>query len=334
MKKFCLILLLSGLFGLYSFTALAQYPDTVGSATTTAMHYDSSAFIGWAKTCVVIRGFVNISDTTFLYNGTNKATYGDAYYGVGIANDSVVSLGDGGIAILTFDPPVANGPGFDFAVFENSYSNTFLELAFVEVSSDGVKYVRFPAVSLTRTDVQVGTFGVIDATKINNLAGKYRAKYGTPFDLQDLADSSGLDMNHITNIKIIDAVGCIQPAYATYDYQGHIVNDPFPTPFWSSGFDLDAVGVIHTGPQAIGDQDSTPKVQVWPNPVSSFLNVIASPPSGFMAILSDISGRIILSGTAVNGKLVLDLSGLPRGIYLLSLAFPDGETHIEKVIRL
>ncbi|MFN6048554.1 MAG: T9SS C-terminal target domain-containing protein, partial [Bacteroidota bacterium] len=51
------------------------------------------------------------------------------------ASNGVVSLGDGGIATLTFDPPITNGDGFDFAVFENTFLDTFLELAFVEVST-------------------------------------------------------------------------------------------------------------------------------------------------------------------------------------------------------
>jgi hypothetical protein len=43
----------------------------------------------------------------------------------------------------------------------------------------------------------------------------------------------------------VDVVGSITPAYATYDSQGNMVNDPWPTPYSSSGFDLDAVGVIN-----------------------------------------------------------------------------------------
>ena len=35
----------------------------------------------------------------------------------------VVSLGRGGSIILTFDPPVENGEGWDFAVFENSFND-------------------------------------------------------------------------------------------------------------------------------------------------------------------------------------------------------------------
>jgi hypothetical protein len=33
--------------------------------------------------------------------------------------------------------------------------------------------------------------------------------------------------------------------YASCDSQGHQINDPWPTPFPTGGFDLDAVGVIH-----------------------------------------------------------------------------------------
>ena len=87
----------------------------------------------------------------------------------------------------------------------------------MEVSSDGVNYFRFPATSYTDTTVQTGSFGSTDATKINNLAGKYRALYGTPFDLEELKNENGLDVNNITHIKIIDVVGSIQNQYASRD---------------------------------------------------------------------------------------------------------------------
>ncbi len=57
-------------------------------------------------------------------------------------------------------------------------SSSFLELAFVEVSTDSVHFVRFPAVSLTNPAVQTGAFGTTDARNIHNLAGKYIANYG------------------------------------------------------------------------------------------------------------------------------------------------------------
>src|ERR1700690_1927855 len=64
-------------------TVWGQYPPPAGYPGTTAMSADSSAFVGWAKSCTVVRGFIDIADTALVYNGTNKATYGDPFYGVG-----------------------------------------------------------------------------------------------------------------------------------------------------------------------------------------------------------------------------------------------------------
>ena len=49
---------------------------------------------------------------------------------------------------------------------------------------------------ILKTEIQVETFGSIDATKINNfLAGKYRGGYGVPFDLNELKDITGLNIH-------------------------------------------------------------------------------------------------------------------------------------------
>ena len=156
------------------------YPPIVGQPGSTAIYKDSSAFVNWVTSCKVVRGLQDVSTPTLgLANG------GDSSMVIGIAGtNGVVSLGDGGSATCTFQYPIKNGIGNDFAVFENSFDDTFLELAFVEVSSDGINFVRFPSHSLTDTTLQTNTFGTTDATKINNLAGKYRGSYGTPFDLQ------------------------------------------------------------------------------------------------------------------------------------------------------
>ncbi len=172
------------LFFVSFFSANAQtYAPPVGQPGTTAMHKDSSVFINWVTDCNITRGYQDISNTSLGY-----ASAGDSSMALGIAlSNGVVSLGDGGYAICTFQYPIKNGPGPDFAVFENSFDDTFLELAIVEVSSDGISYVRFDSHSLTDTINQTGSFGSTDATKINNLAGKYRGAYGTPFDLQQIA---------------------------------------------------------------------------------------------------------------------------------------------------
>lgn len=249
-----------------STTLFAQFPGAVGTIGTTAIYKDSSAFISWATSCTVQRGYQDISNTSIGF-----ASVGDSTMALGIAgSNGVVSLGDGGLAIVTFANPITNGNGFDFAIFENSFSDVFLELAFVEVSSDGVNYFRFPSTSNTQTSNQIGPFdNTGDATKLNNLAGKYRAQYGTPFDLQELSNVVGLDINNITHIKIIDIVGSINPLYATYDINNNPINDPFPTAFASGGFDLDAVGVIHQQVTGLNEFNEAISLVVYPNPISN-----------------------------------------------------------------
>ena len=246
MKSNLLILLVFLIFHCFLPRNLsAQFAPPAGQPGTTAIARDSSIIIDWAKDCQVWRGFINIADTTASYNGFTRASYGSVLYASGPSDEYVISLGDHGYALLTFNPPIVNKAGPDFAVFENSFGDFFLELAFVEVSSDGENFIRFPAITLVPENLQVETFGTIDARLIHNFAGKYRMGFGTPFDLDDLRDSSGVDLNRITHIIIRDAGGCIHPLYATYDSQGHKVNDPWPTPFDTGGFDLDAHGVIN-----------------------------------------------------------------------------------------
>ena len=73
--------------------------------------------------------------------------------------------------------------------------------------------------------------------------------YGTPFDLEELRGSEGLDIDRITHVRLVDVVGTIDPQYATRDYKGRIVNDPWPTndTIWGSGgFDLTGVAVLRS----------------------------------------------------------------------------------------
>jgi hypothetical protein len=206
------------------------------------------SLVAWATGCSSLeRGYVNIADPSKGY-----ASYGTAANALGAAGSTVVSLGDGGSITLTFGAPIYDGEGADFAVFENGFLSgglVYAELAFVEVSSNGTDFYRFPSVSLTQTSTQCGGFGTTDPTKVHNLAGQFVAGQGTPFDLSDLSGVDGLDLGNIVAVRIVDVVGSIDPAYATYDSLGNIVNDPWPTAFASGGFDLDAVGVIHAVPE-------------------------------------------------------------------------------------
>ncbi len=230
-------------------TLWAQFAPAQDQPGTTAMHADSSAFVAWATGCVAEPGPMNITNPS----GGNAGTGWPASNVIGYPEGTmgVTCLGDGGRATVTFASPICNREGPDFAVFENGFENAqtpgywFLELGFVEVSSDGEHFFRFPAYSNTQTTTQLGGMGCIDPSQIHNLASKYGAMYGTPFDLDEVPDDPLLDKDNITHVRIVDVVGCIDPEYATYDCQGNPVNDPWPTAFASGGMDLDAVGVIH-----------------------------------------------------------------------------------------
>jgi len=306
--------------------AEAQFAPPVGQTGTTAIYKDSSVFVEWGNHCHVVRGYQDISDTAL-----GKASAGDSTMAVGKSDGGVVSLGDSGYAVVTFDVPVINGPGWDFAVFENSFNDTFLELAFVEVSSDGIHYFRFPAASLTPDNVQTGSFGSTDATKINNLAGKYRANYGTPFDLGELKTDQNLDVNNITHIKILDVIGSVQAKYGTKDTSGHFVNDPWPTPFASGGFDLDAVGVIHQSPASVPEINPDQKITVSPNPTSSICYVNSNNGIKTQLKLMDMTGKILLTNT-FSITHMLDCSDLPNGIYYIQTETEENKLTYSKLV--
>jgi len=309
----------------YFFTALLllinlginaqSYAPPVGEEGTTAIHRDSEVFKAWATGVAVVRGPQNITNPT-----GDLANVGVPENATDKSNGQIVSLGDGGTAVLTFENPIVNNVGFDFAVFENSFSDTFLELAFVEVSSNGTDYFRFPSHSQTQTETQVGGFGSVDPTYINNLAGKYRATYGTPFDLDDIADNALLNKNAITHVKLIDVIGTIDPAYASYDSYGNMVNDPYATPFSSSGFDLDAIGVLKQVTLSLNDKTATNVLGLYPNPATSQLYVSKS---GTVTIYS-VTGKLVLKQLVGNKATPISVARLNSGVYIVKLTTTEG----------
>jgi hypothetical protein len=303
---------------------VAQFAPPVGQVGTTAMYKDSSAFVDWASSCEVVLGYVNIANPSLGY-----ASAGSADLVPGIAGDNeIVSLGDGGYAIVQFSSPIKNGASFDFAVFENSFNDSFLELAFVEVSSDGVNFFRFPATSNTQTQFQVVTYGFVDATLINNLAGKYRGLYGTPFDLEELKNEAGLDVNSITHVKILDAVGSVEDEYATFDKNGNKINFPWPTPFESSGFDLDAVGVIHNQVNSLEQNLNVSELQLYPNPLKNQVNIAFNNKNITINKIefTDISGKLCLTQECTHlNAITLNTSELNNGVYFIVIYTNQGK---------
>lgn len=313
---------------LFCYTPIkAQFAPPFGHEGNTAMYKDSSAFVAWANKCNVVRGFQDISNQSLGYTNV-----GDSSLAIGQAGtNGVVSLGDGGVAILEFSSPILDGNGPDFAVFENGFDDLFLELAFVEVSSDGIHFFRFPAISNTDTTIQTDGFGLTDASKLHNLAGKYRAEYGTPFDLSDLTNDALLNKQAITHVKVIDVVGSIQNQYCSRDANNHKINDPWPTGWGNGGFDLDAVGVIHQQTVGIDELELT-NVSVYPNPATNVLYVNLSSINYSLEVINLI-GEVVLKVENKSNTTSLELSNLKSGVYYLKIS-SEGKQKQMKFVKL
>jgi hypothetical protein len=304
MNKFLFIFFLLNTFRFH-----AQFAPAYDEIGTTAISKDSAVFQFWASQGIVSRGWQNITDKKL-----GPSTVGKLEDGLGSPDSRVVSLGDSGVITLTFPHRIQNGVGPDFAVFENSFNNTYLELAFVEVSSDGNHFIRFPSTSLTPLVLQLGNDATMEATKINNLAGKYKGGFGTPFDLEILKDSSNLDVQNIKFVRLIDVIGSINPTIGTKDSKGNLINDPFPTPYPSSGFDLDAVGVINSEFASINEKEI--QVRIWPNPSSKDLYIELST-NKEIKILNSIGQQVYK--TEGVGQIKIDVSEFDKGIYFVQL---------------
>jgi hypothetical protein len=208
--------------------------------------------------------------------GVNAAN-GDATQALGplgtVPDGNTVSLGDlteeeltqglpPGEITLRMASPLRNGPGWDLAVFENAFTffppdddKSFAELAYVEVSTDGVTFARFPAESLTTTLFEPfgPSFAGIDPTDVHNLAGALGGLVGTPFDFAELATlpevvSGDVALDNIQYVRLIDIPG----DGSSLDAQGRAILEAWPTTdltFGNGGLDLDAVAGRYAVPE-------------------------------------------------------------------------------------
>ena len=185
--------------------------------------------------------------------------------------DAIASGAAPGTITVGFAGRIVNGPGSDFAAFENAaaffddfdVNFMFAELAFVEVSSNGTDFARFRSTSLNiefdpntpdpdhdQLHVPFGrNFAGINTTNVNNLAGIHPELIGTGFDLDDLATdplvSEGkVELNAIRYVRFVDIPG----NGAVVDSHGNSILDTWKTE-QTGGFDLDAVGAIHFVPE-------------------------------------------------------------------------------------
>jgi hypothetical protein len=240
-------------------------------------------FRGWADTVVSYdptpmptptsprypRYMMYFDPTMALGPSYSNIAYDTASLGDLDGNEIDTSVSPGQIT-LSFTETIRDQNGYDFVVFENGFSTGdnlyYCEFAYVEVSSNGTDFARFPSVDLngvpdTNTDI----------TQVYNLAGKHPNMYneftGTPFDLSEIRNEpnvkNGLvDVNNILYVRIVDIPGsgdfyddahklidpCTWPNWSNYD-ANHPIYDAWPTK-WSDGFDLEAIGVLQ--PQEYG----------------------------------------------------------------------------------
>lgn len=258
MRFLILTLLLS-----FTVSLFAQFDPAGGELGSKAVYYESSVIKAWATQTQINRGWMNLTDTAL-----GKASQGFETDAIGKANGECVSLGDGGWALIELEETLKDNKGYEFAVFENGFKSGgsyFLEFAHVEVSSDGIHFFRFPSETILDTVNQFTNPSVIDPAKVHNLAGKNPVFWGTPFDLADLPLSELLNKDSVKFIKIIDVVGSLNPAWCSKDSKGNKINDPWPTPWPSSGFDLDAVALLSPGYTGQNDL-SFNAVSIYPNP--------------------------------------------------------------------
>jgi hypothetical protein len=313
MNKVCVFILL-----LFNFISFGQtFDEPAGQNGSSAIYKDSSVIVNWATGIQVSRGYLNVANPSLGVVG-----FGLEQEALGIAEGdgtSVVSLGDGGAAVLTFTNAIMNLSGPDFAVFENGFADDYMEFAHVEVSSDGVNYFRFPSISEIPLTIQTDNFTFVDCRYVLNLAGKYRQGYGVPFDLEELTGIPNLDVNAITHVKLIDVIGSIDAQFGSLDDSGDLINDPYPTEFDSGGFDLDAVAVINEAPAGLIESDL--RFSISPNPTTGIIQ-IHSIEQGVIRFYNVIGE--LLDEQETTGFLETDIRSLGEKIIFVQLTTKKG----------
>jgi len=228
--------------------------------------------------------------------------------GLNQGSTDVVSLGAGGTLTLQMDPAVLDGAGADLMVCENPFYvsgtlQSFAEVAFVEVSSDGEHFARLSS-NYTGPDEPLPIFTGIHPARYRGFAGvmpvsahppqvdplDVTAAGGDLFDLHELVDdplvqADLLDLGDIRFVRIVDV-----EAGLALDTAGHTVFDCGVG--FGSSCDIDAVVGLNT----VQNQDGgRPRVET--DLVNGFLVITLQDLNG----LWDIKAGITLS---VNGYAV------------------------------
>lgn len=251
-------------------------PDGIGQARLENIdgtfqnpdNFVNPIFFGWAGSVVDYSESETISAPIPQYKtDVLGPTTGEVAYVLSLGDVSNPAAADAptpGSLTIELERPIRDLPGADLVVFENAYASsggagtageTFAELAFIEVSSNGITFFRFPAISnapppADPNDV-LNPYRSLDPTGVYNLAGKHHNSYGeswgTPFDLATLNSPAGLDLTNVRYVRIVDIPGTGD----FLDSLGQPIYDPHRT-FGTGGADIEAVGAV-SAPMVFAD---------------------------------------------------------------------------------
>ncbi len=230
------------------------------------------------------------------FGGPSLILGGPQGEGLGLGSTHVLGLGDGGSVVLGFDVDIVNGPGADFTVFENGFvifgtDQVFAEFAFVEVSTDGVQFARFPSSTTglgSAMGDQSGLCGGLPvlANVLSNSVSPLDPSRsgGDSFDLAELVlDPAVLggqvDLDTIRFVRLVDVLP------GETDTQGAALEG-------GGGVDVDGVAVLN-----------------------SSVSDLATKPTCDLAL--DAAGRIVLTLGDPQGFGDLDLASLSASIDLV-----------------
>lgn len=237
--------------------------------------------------------------------------------GGGAGAVTVHSLGVGGDLELAFAVNLVDGPGADLLVAENPFitavGQVYGELMFVEVSSNGTDYARFPSRFFGGDG---SSFAINSVGFVSGLAGQtpvYTHPNAPNIDPQDLVEAGGdafdladlrthplviagrVDLNAIARIRLVDVV-----SGQSIDSRGRTILDPS-----SGSADVDAVTLLnHSGNIA----PRGPEVRI-DMPADGNFAISINDPDG-LGDLDPASLRMSLYGVSVDPAPILSIMTL------------------------
>ena len=225
--------------------------------------------------------------------------------GLGGGSLDVLTLGEGGSVTLGFDVLMRDAPGADLAVFENGFvfggDQVFAEVGFVEVSSNGTDFARFPSsfAPPAAGGTPMGTFAGLGGGMpiVANVAVDPASPFdparagGEALDFADLA-ADPLVIGGQVDLQAIAFVRLVDVTPGSSDSLGHVI-----TAGTLGGADFDAVAALHHDSQPAG-----PPVCDLSIDAQGFLVLRVGDPDG----LSDLSPATLAASVS--------LSDLPFGV--------------------